>query len=140
MPPGSGAAPGRFVKAVKRGNKIVKHEAAYLGGVIVFNADPGIHASSTNKLYQQLPKNNLKLPLEKWQLKVIEAGFFGHSISITSVSRNASKIAVLAETPAPEDANNYALYWVISPIIGSFSSSWQNRVGPSVFLLEKALN
>ena len=81
MPQGSSTAPWWFVKVINEVIKGLDRLAAYLGDVIVFDADPSLHVANIKDFFLHLRKHNLKLSPSNTTIGATDADFLGHSIS-----------------------------------------------------------
>lgn len=76
---GSNAYLGWLVKVVNDVAEDLDQVAADLDDAIGFDSDPSAHVQTMRAFFEQLRKNNLKLPPSKTQLHATDADFHDHS-------------------------------------------------------------
>lgn len=100
---------------------------------------PNSYVLSFREFFQPLRKHNLKLLLAKLQLSAIKINFLGNLSHFLSEAPMLQKPLCWPRLQYPKTSNDCDLYWVVAfPAIGSSSSHWKKKFGPSTFLSKGA--
>lgn len=109
LPQDRSAAPGWFVKVIKKEQKIFERVAAYLDVIIVYDPGPTAHTSNNRIPFKHLRKHNLELSPANAKLGFTAADFLFNAISSAGVSVNDDKATPLTKITMPTNVKQARL-------------------------------